>query len=148
MLDLILHEAVSSVVRHLTTNVPTSRSDSEAQAETVLQESDSCTNTPSRRNTATDENGAGDETSQSLLGITTQIPQYPEPPTSNHPRYEHGSPSENEIHSQTFATQQVLDPSPPGFGLELFLPSSNLQWAAYAEQSRAILTNDLLSPAR
>jgi hypothetical protein len=142
MLDLILHEAVSSVVRHLTTNVPISRSDSEAQPETALQGPDSSTGNPSRFNTATDE------TSQPLLGRTIQISQYPGPPTRNHPRNEYGAPSENEIHSQTFATQQVLDPSPSSFDLELFPPSSNLHWPGHAEQGWAVFSNDLLSPAR
>lgn len=147
MLDLILHEAVS-VVRHLTTNVPTSRSESEAQPETVLQESDSSTGTPSRCNTATDENGKDDETSQSVLGRTKQISQYPESPTKNHLRDEYSSPPENENHPQTFATQQVLDPLLSSFDLELFPPLSNLHWPHHAEQGWAMWSNDLLSPAR
>ena len=147
LLDLILHEAVSSVVHHLTTSRGTGRSESEAQSSAIAEEPDTRISSTSRSDTVPNSPNEHAESEHPLLDSRVQIPQSLEPSVSHHQASDYAFPSRDEMQLQTLPGQRPLYPSTSDLNLQSFAPFDNFEWLNHGGILEPLLGNGLPSSA-
>jgi hypothetical protein len=120
LLDLILHEAVSSVVQHLTTNCNASRGEQAAQPTPTVSEPDGHLGPRFRSDLVPDPVIEHTEALQPLIGIRAFRSQDPELSETGDPQHACRSPNQSEAQMQRGSSQNLLEGSGANIGVEPF----------------------------
>jgi hypothetical protein len=131
LLDLILHEAVSSVVQYLTRNRAASRSEQTAQSNMIVPESDTHTSPPLRSETGPGPIIEHAEALQPLAGTSAPSSEYPEPSLTGRPPISYHFSNHGEAQMQMLSSQSRFDDLESIFSIQPIPPPGSFGWPSH-----------------